>query len=444
MKPYFLPLAVLLAFFSAQGWAAQSDAWLLTLSEAQSLARQRNQDLQLARTAIASAQANIDIAGAAPNPTLTVSASSINTSNGGGSGTVWRRPIDSVLRVDQLFERGGKRELRQENAQQLAQAAESDFVDLQRQLRALVAQAYFDLKAAQDKRAAAADASRLLDSMLSAAQLRKSAGDIAGADVERVRVDALRAQNDVAAADGELARAKRALALLLSAGERADSLEATDAWPAANAPVGLSASQLDAIIGRRPDMLAAMARVQAAEAGSRLAQSLRTRDVSIGMQYEHYPQSDPTNSSGNSVGFSVQVPLFTRYYYKGEILAAEAARTSAEQNVQRVRTIAENEIGSAWASLLAATERVKRNREQLLTAAEKAAEAAEYAYKNGAVGVMDVLDARRTLRATRLDALAAQAEFSKALSVWQAATEINDTQNTTEAQRATGTPQDSR
>ena len=444
LKPYSLPLAVLLAFFSGQGLAAQSDAWLLTLSEAQSLARQRNHDLQLARTAIASAQANIDIAGAAPNPTLTVSASSINTSNGGGSGTVWRRPIDSVLRVDQLFERGGKRELRQENAQQLAQAAESDFVDVQRQLRALVAQAYFDLKAAQDKRAAAIDASRLLDSMLSAAQLRKSAGDIAGADVERVRVDALRAQNDIAAADGELARAKRALALLLSAGERADSLEAADAWPAANAPGMLSASQLDVIIGRRPDMLAAMARVQAAEAGSRLAQSLRTRDVSIGMQYEHYPQSDPTNSSGNSVGFSVQVPLFTRYYYKGEILAAEAARTSAEQTMQRVRTMAENEIGSAWASLRAATERVKRNRDQLLIAAEKAAEAAEYAYKNGAVGVMDVLDARRTLRATRLDALAAQAEFSKALSVWQAATEINDTQNTTEAQRATGAPQDSR
>ena len=44
-----------------------------------------------------------------------LAASSINGSNGGGA--VWRRPIDSVVRVDQLFERGSKRELRQENAQ---------------------------------------------------------------------------------------------------------------------------------------------------------------------------------------------------------------------------------------------------------------------------------------------------------------------------------------
>ena len=39
---------------------------------------------------------------------------------------------------------------------------------------------------------------------------------------------------------------------------------------------------------------------------------------------------------------------------------------------------------------------------------------------------MDVLDARRTLRATRLDALTAQADFSKALASWQAATELSD------------------
>ena len=69
---------------------------------------------------------------------------------------------------------------------------------------------------------------------------------------------------------------------------------------------------------------------------------------------------------------------------------------------------------------------VRRNRDELLVAAEKAANAAEYAYRNGAVGVMDVLDARRTLRATRFDALAAQAECSKAYAVWLTATEFDD------------------
>ena len=90
----------------------------------------------------------------------------------------------------------------------------------------------------------------------------------------------------------------------------------------------------------------------------------------------------------------------------------------------RARAIADNEIRLAWSTLSSAAERVRRNRDELLLAAEKSANAAEFAYKNGAVGIMDVLDARRTLRATRLDALAAHVEFSKAWSAWQAATAI--------------------
>jgi outer membrane protein, heavy metal efflux system len=38
------------------------------------------------------------------------------------------------------------------------------------------------------------------------------------------------------------------------------------------------------------------------------------------------------------------------------------------------------------------------------------------------VGVTDLLDALRTLYATRLDAIAAQADYAKALAAWQAAT----------------------
>ena len=416
-------LAGTLALWSTQTLGSTDGSWPLSLAEAQSIARERNHDLQLARTAINTARANIEAAGAPPNPNLTVSTSSISTANRGGGG-LWKRPIDTVLHVDQLIERGGKRELRREGAEKQARAVQSDVSDLGRQLRALVAQAYTDLQLAQDKRSAALDNQRLLDAMLSAAQVRKNAGDIAGADVERVRVDALRAHNDVSAAQGELAQARRALALLLGVSERVEQLQASDAWPELQIPQPLVGGSLEDVISRRPDVRAALARIEAADAGSRLAQSLRTRDVTVGMQYEHFPQpGDPNGGNGNSVGFSVQVPLFTRYYFQGEILAAESARTAAQQSLLRARAVAESEIGSAWSALVAAAERVRRNRDELLVSAEKAANAAEYAYRNGAVGVMDVLDARRTLRATRLDALAAQAELSKAWHAWKAATD---------------------
>ena len=154
----------------------------------------------------------------------------------------------------------------------------------------------------------------------------------------------------------------------------------------------------------------------------KLAESLRTRDVAIGLQYEHFPQPS-SNPNGNSIGFSVQVPLFTRYYYEGEIGASLAALDAARIQYDQVKAAAETEINNAALAVISATERVRRYRDELLQAAETSARAAEYAYQNGAVGVMDLLDARRTLRATRLDALTAQVDFSKALASWQAATE---------------------
>ncbi|MDQ2987915.1 MAG: TolC family protein, partial [Pseudomonadota bacterium] len=52
----------------------------------------------------------------------------------------------------------------------------------------------------------------------------------------------------------------------------------------------------------------------------------------------------------------------------------------------------------------------------LLPASARSADAAEYAFRNGAAGVMDVLDARRTRRATLLEAAAARADYAKALA----------------------------
>ena len=69
----------------------------------------------------------------------------------------------------------------------------------------------------------------------------------------------------------------------------------------------------------------------------------------------------------------------------------------------------------------AAAERTRRFQQELLTAARKSADAVEFGFKNGAIGVMDVLDARRTYRATQLDAVAAQADYAKSLAAWRAA-----------------------
>ena len=48
---------------------------------------------------------------------------------------------------------------------------------------------------------------------------------------------------------------------------------------------------------------------------------------------------------------------------------------------------------------------------------------AELAYTKGALALSDLLDARRTLRATGLEALAAQADHAKASMAWRLRTQ---------------------
>jgi cobalt-zinc-cadmium efflux system outer membrane protein len=169
-------------------------------------------------------------------------------------------------------------------------------------------------------------------------------------------------------------------------------------------------------------VLAANERLQAAKVASQYAQSLRTRDVTVGLQMEHYPQGDLTGNAANTVGIALQIPLFVRYYYKGEILAAEANLDAANDNLNKTRATALSEIQRARFTLQSAAERVRRNHDELLPAAEKSAKAAEFAYLNGAASVMDVLDARRTLRSIRIDALSSLVDYSKAVALWRAAT----------------------
>ena len=164
---------------------------------------------------------------------------------------------------------------------------------------------------------------------------------------------------------------------------------------------------------------AAEARVKAAESARELARALRTRDISVGVQFEHAPTSR-TDGASNSYGVGVSIPLFLRHSYEGELRRAEVELSVMRDNLERVRALARGEMERAWSELQSASERVTRYDSGLLQEARRAAEAAEFAYRNGALGVMDLLDARRTLRATQIDAAMARADHARALAAWQA------------------------
>jgi cobalt-zinc-cadmium efflux system outer membrane protein len=146
--PHQLAGKMLLGFvFAVQAPASlgqSDDLGALTLVQAEQLLRSRNRELQ-------AAQANTLSAGARPNPTLSLGVGAINPSVGVGPGP-WRDQfVDSSIRIDQVIERGDRRELRVANARSLETASAEDFSDTFGQQRLALRAAYYDLLLAQDK-----------------------------------------------------------------------------------------------------------------------------------------------------------------------------------------------------------------------------------------------------------------------------------------------------
>ena len=388
----------------------------LTLAEAERMLLAHNRDLAAARRAVEAADAQLDIAAARPNPTVSLDTTSLSASPGIGPGALNQKRADTVLRIEQPFERGGKRELRIAAAGSLQQAARSDSLEAQRAVLAQLRSAYFELKLAQEKLAVLQESAELFTGTLRAAQRRLKAGDLAPAEVAKIQVDHERAQNEARAAGAELARARFALAFLIGAEAAAGALRAADPWPAPAGPGPGEVAAALAAAESRPDVAAARARVAAAEKLRDLALSQRTRDITLGAQVERYPGSVPVNS----IGFGISFPLFTGNDFSGEIRRAEAERYAALDALERARAVAANDVRRAGSDLAAAADRLARYDGTLVAAAERSAQAAEFAFQRGATSVLEVLDARRTLRAVRMEALSARAEHAIALAAWQA------------------------
>lgn len=416
-----VPTLVLVLVAFAQAVAAPAGAARnpreLTLAEVEQLVVRSNRDVLAAQRAVESAGAGIQQADVRPNPVVSYNVAGVSGNPGIGAGSLNNKRMDSTFRVDQVIERGEKRALRVDAAQGIERAVRNDAREVLRQQLLAARSAYVDLQQAQGKSAILAGTAELFSHTYAAAQARLKAGDLAAADVARVQVDYERAQNDLRVAQGELARAQIALAYLLAEESSAPELHAADAWPGVTADAAAASAQdIARYVEARPDVLAAKARIEAADNLRELARSQRIRDVSVGAQFERYPGSQPVNS----VGFGVSVPLFLGNDFSGDIRRAEIDRYAALDALERARGVAASEISRAMADLRAAGERSARYEGSLLAAAQRSADAAEFAFKRGAISVLEVLDARRTLRSVQLEALGARADYARALYAFRA------------------------
>ena len=142
--------------------------------------------------------------------------------------------------------------------------------------------------------------------------------------------------------------------------------------------------------------------------------ALKKSDITWGVSYNHYP-----GTSTALMELRMQMPLQWGYAYQGEIGRASAQLGQAQDALERTRRQARQEFERLQHEVLSTAERATVFDAEILPRARRVAEGAELAYRKGALSLTDLLDARRTLRVTALDAVAARKEHAQALGAWQ-------------------------
>jgi cobalt-zinc-cadmium efflux system outer membrane protein len=392
------------------GMAAPASApTVVTLAQALKAARD-NVDVSLARRAVDAARADVRAADHVPVPVLSGKASEIDLQNGVGGGSwVGSKRIDKSVGLDWTVERGNKRELRTRAAQRGADAAQLDLEEVMVQQQLAVSAAFHDLLAAQEKLEQVSAIERSASQLAEASQRRQRAGDISQQESLRTEIEARRVQADLRLAQADRQRAAIALGQLI--GVRGD-LAAQGGWPQLGAQVPPAAD-----IEQRADVRAALQRVQAAQAALDNAQALRSNDVTVGASFDHFP-----GTSRRLLEVRAQMPLaglFGSYGYEGEIARARAALDQAQDQLDKTRRVAGAETSRLAEDLRAAASRAAEFEQAIVPRARQVASMAELAYSRGALPLVDLIDARRTLRTVLLEEVAARADHARAWTAWQ-------------------------
>lgn len=384
----------------------------LTLRQALAVARD-NSDVLLARHALSAARADIATADHAPLPVLSAKAASIDLQNGVGAGNAWsRKRVDKAIGLDWTWERGGKRALRTQAAQRAADAALADVEDVQSQQMQAALAAYYDLLAAQERLLEVASMERSAAELARVAARRVKAGDLSQQDALRTHIEAERARAEMQAASRDKDLAALVLAQIVATGP---SVQVADDWPALPASEALPAGgDLDAAVNARADVRAAQARLQSAQAALDNAAAQRKSDWTVGASYDHFP-----GTSTRLLELRVSVPLQWGYHYEGEVGRAQAQWAQAQEALDKARRLAMLDLQQLRNAAASAAERAATFASDILPRARQVAQNAELAYSKGALPLSDLLDARRTLRATALEALSARQDHAKALGAWQ-------------------------
>jgi outer membrane protein, heavy metal efflux system len=399
-------VACVLAASLAQGQA--QGPVRITLDEAIQIAMQHNHNLLATRTTILQSQAEETTANLRPNPTLFGDWEYLPLfSPSNQNSTYYQNSTEADIGLSYLIERGRKRQHRLQAAKDVTAQTRSLVADNERSLTFNVASLFVNVQLAESTLELAELDLKSFGQTVDLSELRYKAGAISEDDYLKIKLQLLQFETDFQQAQLAKVQALSDLRQLLGYESVSADYDVAGAFDYQPVKGNLDDLQLKAM-QNRPDYRAAREGVTAANSQYDLQKAIGKQDVTVQGNYSHTGGINTASFYG-----SIPLPIFNRN--QGEIARTRFAITQAEEQEKATSGQVMTDVRDAYEALRENDRVIQLYRSGYLEVAQKDRDISEYAYKRGAVSLLDFLDAERSYRATQLAYRQALASYLLAL-----------------------------
>ncbi len=394
--------------------AGQGPTRPVTLAEVLDSVRSRHPLIEASRAQVRAAEGSRASAGAFSNPVLSYDVENAPLPGRAAPPMDREAMTTATLPLEFLYQRPSR--VRAANAR--VRAARADAIAASQRVTVDAVGAYYRTALAQLSLDIATDLGAWLDSLVAYNRARVEEGIAAEADLLRATLERDRVRADAALAEVDLAHARALLASFISdkAGVSAHLTVAVDSallpFPTvagARLPERLDETgALSLALGGRPDTRAARERVTAASADIATERSMLVRQLGATLGTKQ-----SAGSTSLMAGVTIPIPLFDRN--RGEVARATAEREAAAFELAAQERAVRADVDGAFEAARLLAERASaliagdslglvapRGAVAYLARADEARRIVLGAYREGAVSLLQVLDAARARGDARL------------------------------------------
>ncbi len=369
---------------------------ILTWQAAESEFRSNNPTLLAGKVNIDEARADEITAYLRPNPNFNLTLDDL----GVFTYSPFQPTANAILAgsVDYLHERRHKRELRLQSAQMGTAVAESTQADLERNLLFGLRDAFVRTLLAKAVVQLAQENIGYYDKEIDIGRKRLEAGAMAQVDFQRIELQRVQYEADLATARVNLRTAKIDLLQFLRDRTPVEEFDVKEDFDYDEPAVKLEELKTTALAAR-PDLKEAQQSLEMARVDHRLAEANGSADPTWSVDVGRQPPLV------FYAGLSVSIPLRIFDKNQGEKLKTQLDIGKNEKLRDASQVGVLHDVESAYASVESTLGQLRPYKERYLKEAADVRETVSFSYLHGAASLLDFLDAQKAYRDTELSYL---------------------------------------